>query len=132
MDFTLTGFTQIAGFRVFAYEGIAEDRVRIKFTVRADLTAIRKYNIRLQDLPLMCRGILERGRGENPQSASRAFTFTEDQMSSHLQECVALRDAAALRRRAPRRMPSKAADVDESRPWNQVAPQFAKPAFGRN
>jgi hypothetical protein len=56
MQFTLTGFTQDAGCRVFAYEGVGDDRVRIRFTVRADLALSRKYGIRLQELPLMCVG----------------------------------------------------------------------------
>ncbi len=36
--------------------------MRIRFTVRADLSLSRKYGIRLQELPLMCLGILEQKR----------------------------------------------------------------------
>lgn len=55
MQYILTGFTQEMGFRVFAFERIGDDRLRTKFTVKADLALIRRYGIRLQDLPLMCR-----------------------------------------------------------------------------
>ena len=41
MQFVLTGFTQDLGCRVFAFEGIAVDRMRTPFTVRADLALIR-------------------------------------------------------------------------------------------
>ena len=66
MQYILTGFTHDMGFRVFAFEGIGEDRVRTEYKVRADLALIHRYGIRVQELPLLCRGILEaaeRGRG---------------------------------------------------------------------
>ena len=60
MQFVLTGFTQDLGFRVFAFEGIGADRIRTKFTVKAELALIRNYGIRIQELPLLCRGLLDR------------------------------------------------------------------------
>ena len=57
--FVFTGFTHDLGFRVFAYERIGAEQVRTKFTVRAELALIRRFAIRLQELPLMCLGILE-------------------------------------------------------------------------
>ena len=72
MQFVLTGFTPDTGFRVFNFEGIAEDRSRIGFTVRTDLALTRKYGIQMQDLPLLCRGLLER-RDEN--ETGRALIF---------------------------------------------------------
>src|SRR5580692_7352233 len=93
MQFTLTGFTQDSGCRVFAYDGVGEDRVRIKFTVSADLALSRKYGIRLQELPLMCLGILERSSeideasGAEPDLSLRALTFTEDAMIRYADDC---------------------------------------------
>ena len=75
MEFILTGFRQQHSVRLFAFEGIAEDRTRTQFTVGADLALIRKYDIRVQELPLLCRGLLER-RTEGAQK--RALTLTED------------------------------------------------------
>lgn len=100
MQFILTGFTQDKEFRVFAFEGIATDRVRTTFTVRADLSLSRTYGIRLQELPLMCRGVLEhREEGED----RIALTFTEDAMRLHASNCVAARALAAQKKKAPRR-----------------------------
>ena len=59
MQFVLAGFTPDTGFRIFNFEGIGEDRSRIEFTVRTDLALTRKYGIQMQDLPLLCRGLLD-------------------------------------------------------------------------
>ncbi len=104
MQFVLTGFTHDMGFRVFAFDRIGEDRIRTRFTVRTDLALIRRYGIRLQDLPLMCRGILEQG---NEDEENRTLTFTEDAMCLHAKNSAAARDAAAQKRKAPRRPPSE-------------------------
>lgn len=103
MQFILTGFTQDMGFRVFAFERMGDDRMRTKFSVRADLGLIRKYGIRVQELPLMCRGILERG---NEGEEQRTLTFTEDDMCVHAKDCAAAREAAARKRKPPRRPPN--------------------------
>jgi hypothetical protein len=108
MQFILTGFTQDMGFRVFAFEGTGEDRIRTKFTVRADLSLIRTYGIRLQELPLMCRGILER-RPEGEEA--RALIFTEDEMSVFAKNNLAAKDAAALKRSRRVGLPSKTGDA---------------------
>ena len=104
MQFILTGFTQEREFRVFAFEGIAADRARTPFTVRADLSLSRTYGIRLQELPLMCRAILERREeGTEEGETQNALTFTEDAMRIHASNCVAARALAALKKKAPRR-----------------------------
>jgi hypothetical protein len=105
MQFVLVGFTQDAGFRVFAFEGIGEDRTRTKFTVRADLGLIRGYEIRVQELPLLCRGLLERvtqtaiessGQDTDQAAASQEHTwiYTEEEMRLHASGCAEVRDAA--------------------------------------
>jgi hypothetical protein len=58
----------------------------------------------MQELPLLCRNLLERSdNGGDPGTV----TFTEDDMSLHAKGCAAAREAAAQRRRAPRRLPSE-------------------------
>jgi hypothetical protein len=104
MQFVLVGFTQDAGFRVFAFEGIAEDRTRTKFTVRADLALIRGYEIRVQELPLLCRALLERvtqvttteAAGQEPlvQEREHSWTYTEEDMRLHATGCAEARDVA--------------------------------------
>jgi hypothetical protein len=139
MQFTLTGFTQESGCRVFAYDGVGEDRVRIKFTVSADLALSRKYGIRLQELPLMCLEILERTNamdevvGEEPVVTLRTLSFTEEAMIRYADEIIAARDAAALKRSSNRRpQPAKeAAAPGDFNPYSEAVPAPAKP-YGQN
>lgn len=100
MQFTLTGFKQDTGFRVFAFEGTAADRTRTEYTVRADLALTRKYGIQMQELPLLCRGLLERCPEGDVQ---HAITFTEEEMCMHAQTCREARNAALLKRKSARR-----------------------------
>ncbi len=141
MQFILTGFTQDAGSRVFAYEGVGEDRIRIRFTVRADLALSRKYGIRLQELPLMCLGILERSSeerssetdetGGRPSLEQRSLTFTEGAMIIYAGEIVAARDAAALKRSSSRRQQTKDTPAPAFNPYSETAAAPAKP-YGQN
>jgi len=100
MQFILTGFTQELGFRVFAFERLGEDRVRTRCTVRADLVLVRRYGIRLQELPLMCRGLLERG---DDIEETPTLIFSEEQMRACADERAAAKEGAAHKRKAPRR-----------------------------
>ena len=134
MQFTLTGFTQDSGCRVFAYDGVGEDRIRIKYTVSADLALSRKYGIRLQELPLMCLEILERSSameigGAEPVVTLRTMAFTEAAMIRYADEIVAARDAAALKRSSNRRpQPAKeAAAPGEFNPYSEAVPAPSKP-----
>jgi hypothetical protein len=102
MQFTLIGFSQDMGFRVFAFEGIAEDRTRAEYSVRTDLALVRRYGIRVQELPLLCRGLLER-RDEGEQE--RTLTFTEEEMRLHANKCAEARNAA-IRKGKPSRRPT--------------------------
>lgn len=98
MPFILTGFKQDLGFRVFGFERVL-DRIRTRFTVRVDLSLSQRYGIRLQELPLVCRRILERS---NAGEETLAVTFTEDEMLAYAQDCAAAREAVQ-RRRPPRK-----------------------------
>ena len=100
MQFILTGFTQEGGFRVFAFERIAPGLLRVTFTVRADLDLTRRYGIRLQDLPLICREVLENNADGEEQ---RVLTFTEEAMRAHATSMSAARDQAAHHRKPARR-----------------------------
>jgi hypothetical protein len=100
MQFILTGFTQEMGFRVFAFERLGEDRIRTSWTVRADLALSRRYGIRLQELPLMCRGLLERG---DAVEETRTMIFSEEQMRACANERASTKELAAHKKKAPRR-----------------------------
>lgn len=117
MQFLLTGFSDDVGVRVYAFQGIARDKTKSAFSVRADIALIRKYGIRVQELPLLCRGILElRNEGE----PSRTVVFTEEDMRQHSVTAAAEREAA--QRKKPRREPSAPREGDaqpEHRVWGR-------------
>lgn len=100
MPFVLTGFTQETGFRVFAFARIDANRTRTMYTVRADLSLSRKYEIPMQELPLLCRNLLE---GREDLDRTPAVTFTEEDMRLHASACAAAREAAKKRAKAPHR-----------------------------
>jgi hypothetical protein len=110
MQYILTGFTQDTGFRVFAFEGVAVGQIRTVFTVRADLALSRRYGIAMQELPLLCRSLLDRQEegsqddsGEQPALDKHALTFTEEEMRAWADKRAADRALAALKKKAPRR-----------------------------
>src|SRR5581483_10310130 len=99
MQFILTGFTQDLGVRVFAFEGRGTARIRSEYTVAADLAAVRRYGIRVQELPLLCRSLLD---GLNEAEENRSLTFTEDQMRVHANNRAAERETAAQKKKSHR------------------------------
>ncbi len=122
MQFILTGFTPDTGFRVFAFQGIHADKTRTTFTVRADLDLIRKYGIRVQELPLLCRGLLER-RDEG--ATVRALSFTEEEMRLHANGIAADREAAQKKKSA-RRAPPRQSGAG----WQSSSAVVARPVRG--
>lgn len=97
MHIILTGFSQDMGFRVFAFECVGEDKVRTGYKVRADLLLVRKYGILMQELPLLCRRILERRQDGDQQ---QMYTFTEADMC--IQADLRAAKTAPQKRRSPR------------------------------
>ena len=100
MAYVLTGFTQQMGFRVFAFARVELATLRTEHTVRADLNLTRKYGIQMQELPLLCRVLLEQ-RDEGSRTST--VTFTEEDMSACAKERIAAKELAASKRRPPRR-----------------------------
>ena len=84
MQFIFTGFMQDMGFRVFAFERVGPDRIRMKYTVRADLALLLRYGIPMQELPLLCRRLLERRNDDREERG--AVTFTEDEMRLYVKD----------------------------------------------
>lgn len=99
MQFVLTGFKHNGGLRVFEFQGIAADKTRSEFFVSADLMLIRRYGIRVQELPLLCLRLLERQEFGEQQ---HTLIYAEEEMRQHMNLCSAERDAAP-RRKPPRR-----------------------------
>lgn len=77
MEYQFTGFSHNGEFREFAFFGVDDDRNKTPFKVVADLGLSRKYSIAVQELPLLCKRLLER----LPEgSGSRTLTFAESDM----------------------------------------------------
>lgn len=99
--FVFTGFRQVSEFRVFAFEGVTGDLTRTAFTVRADLALTRRYGIHLQELPLLCKALLEQSL---EGGSKREFTYTEADMGQYAKS-EAERKVAGQKRHVPRRPP---------------------------
>jgi hypothetical protein len=98
VQFVLTGFTHDVGFRVFAFERIGEDRGRTKCTVRADLSLSQRYGVHIQELPLLCRALLEK---HEESGDFRSLTFSEVEFRACSDERAAAHALALSKRRPP-------------------------------
>ena len=81
MQYALNGFTSDIGFRVYAFDVFGDGRVRTAYTVRANLALVRQYGISLQELPLLCRGVLEQRILVN--DGEHTLTYTQAEMRIH-------------------------------------------------
>ena len=89
-QFILRGFSQTRGIRIYTFEGIGDGR-RADCTVEVELALIPGYGIRIQDLPLLCRELLQQ-RAEPDKISS--VTLTEQDMRSFAERCATKREAA--------------------------------------
>lgn len=96
-DFMLTEFHELHGIRYYVYLGQHDDGLLSEFTVDADVKLLRKHGIALQELPLLCRRLLEK---QNPDSCLKAVTFTEDLMKEQADQRAVLKRAAQEKKRA--------------------------------
>jgi len=95
VEFVLLSFDNSQSTRRFLFEGVAADRSRTKVVVSVDLSIVRRYDLKVQNLPLLCRQLLE--RCDPAAIAAGSITLTEADMA-------AVRDAAltAVEERKPR------------------------------
>ena len=87
--------------RRFAFQRVATDHSRTEFTVSADMGLLVKHKIPLQELPLLCRALLE---DQNDSGPAKAVTFTEVEMLGYVQRRSAAKEEAD-RKRAQHRSP---------------------------
>jgi len=104
-QFFLTGFTQAAAIRIYAFEGRV-DAMRSDYTVEVDLALISGFGIRIQDLPLLCRELLQQ---QAPPDEISSVVFTEQRMRSHAEKLAAAREEAEHLKKQPRHLASVAA-----------------------
>ena len=108
VQFFLTGFAQAAGIRTYAFQGRVLD-ARIDYTVEVDLALIPGYGIRIQDLPLLCRDLLQQQAQPDEKSA---VVFTEQRMRSHAEKLAAARQEAEHKKQ-----PRHLASADSETGW---------------
>jgi len=89
------GFDQNAGVRLYAFQGDA-DGVRSNFTVGVDLALTASHGIRIQELPLLCRELLER-QVEGP--GGRTLTLTENECAFYADSAATARESAVKKRK---------------------------------
>lgn len=95
-QYILMGFSQTAGIRLYAFEGVGDGQ-RVDYTVEVDLSLIPNYGIRIQDLPLLCRDLLQ--KRVQPSEIS-ALTYTEHEMRAHAERLAVEREESARRKNA--------------------------------
>jgi hypothetical protein len=117
MQSTLVGLTHDMGFRIFSFDRRGDDNVRTRCYVRADLALTRAYGIQVQELPLLCRDLLD--RCEN-NGQVRSLTFAECDMRACAEERAAVREEAAKKRRLRRKPAGEGAETSSDEP---VGPQ---------
>ena len=98
MEFVFTGFNQKDTTRLYAFQRVDTDRSRTDYAVTTDVTLAFKHKIPLQDLPLLCRALLE---GKEP-SPPGTVIFTEKDMLAFVHRRSAERDEV-LRKKAHHR-----------------------------
>jgi len=114
-SFVLTGFSHDRGFRVFEFDCVKDGRMQTRHTVRADLALARKYGIHLQELPLLCRRLLDACE----KGSRSSLTLPEAEMIACAQE------ASRVQSRKPWKRPAVTSGdgVDENLPSGTRGPQ---------
>jgi hypothetical protein len=100
--FTLMGFDQKSGVRQYAFQGTAAG-IRTNFTVGVDMALVQTFGIHIQELPLLCRELLEK---QVEGVETHALTLTDKEMRAYSDNAAMARDAAV--RRKPARKPVNA------------------------
>jgi hypothetical protein len=125
-QFFLTGFSQAAGIRTYAFQGRI-DATRSDYTVEVDLALIPGFGIRIQDLPLLCRELLQ--QRTQPDEIS-ALVLTEQRMRSHAEKLAIARQEAEHRKKQPKHLANANANTSANANVNanaEAAPTWRTP-----
>jgi hypothetical protein len=108
VEFVLTGFSQENNIRRYTFQALPAGNSKPvatnkkEWTVSADLSLMRKHKIPLQELPLLCKRLVE---AQADQAKEDTLMFTERDMLGYASNRTAAELAAEVKKRA-RRMPS--------------------------
>jgi hypothetical protein len=115
LEFIMTGFKQSLNVRHYSFQIIAGDRTRRDVLVDADLDLMRRHGISIQEMPLLCKHLLEtmedtriaaaEAKGEsknlNAETAVERIEFTEQSMVVLAQVRATAKREQELRRKRP-------------------------------
>ena len=108
MVFALTGFTDESSLRRFTFELAGSGPPRTTMVVVADMALVRKYEIPLQELPLLCVRLLE----SRTVDTDAPTVFSEKEMIEYSNRRRDAKDLAELKRRSfGRRNPNPQGDA---------------------
>ncbi|HYK59284.1 MAG TPA: hypothetical protein VEV85_07620 [Bryobacteraceae bacterium] len=108
MVFALMGTTTEGGLRRFTFELAGSGPPRTTVVVVADMALVRKYEIPLQELPLLCLRLLE----SRTADAEGPAVFPEQEMIEYADRRRASKELAEQKRRMYRAaQPSSAEDA---------------------
>ncbi len=105
-QFFLTGYTQAAAIRIYAFDGRIDAR-RTPYTVEVDLALIPGYGIQIQELPLLCRELLQ-----GQLDGMCAVVFTEQRMRIHAEKLAVAREQAEEKKKQRKHLASGGAETD--------------------
>lgn len=94
MVFALTSFTDESSIRRFAFELAGSGPPRTTVVVVADMALVRKYEIPLQELPLLCVRLLESWTADADSTA----VFSEKEMIEYANRRKEAKDLAERKR----------------------------------
>lgn len=89
MRFVMLGFTSDGAIRKFRFQAVAAEQARIEVAVQADLALLLRFQIRVQELPLLCWHVIQTS---GAAEGVRSLTITE---SDPARSCVRARLRAA-------------------------------------
>jgi hypothetical protein len=98
MVFALTGFTNELSLRRFTFELAGSGPPRTTMFVVADMTLVRKYEIPLQELPLLCLRLLE----SRTADTNGTVVFSEEEMIEYANRREEAKNLAEQKRRQHR------------------------------
>ena len=104
MQFSLTGFSQSANVRCYTFQSVTADQTRQDVTVKVDVNLARQYGISLQEVPLLCRSLLEE---QSAAGKIDSLTFSEREMLGVASRRAEAKREAEQKFKTQRRPPSE-------------------------
>lgn len=96
MQYLLMAFRQHDNVREYSFKGTGPDMTPVDFIVDVDLALVRRHRIPMQDMPLLCRRLLEEKSVSEPELR---ITFPEERMQDLARRAEAEKASQESRRR---------------------------------